>query len=350
VFYADAAKDYRAACTKNLMDTIYRHWLILRMIPRRTRISTTDILGRLKSEYGIETTLRTIQRDLITLEASEFPLECDSSRPAGWSWRKDAPAFDIPNMDPVTALTFKLAEKHITRMMPQGVISALKPYTKAADERLKLTAKSTLSRWPDKVRVVSRNLAMIPPAVSEDVSDAVYSALLEERRFKADYRTISGKMKTYEVNPLGMAFVDGLTYLIASLNEHQDPVLLLLHRIRNVKPLGKLVTVPENFNLDAYIARNLAFPVGKDIMLKIQFSQQSDVQRLAEAPIAGDQKIGEADNGKFELTATVIDTLQLRWWLRGYGERVEVVEPVALRNDFVELAAQMAEMYLAERD
>lgn len=27
-----------------------------------------------------------------------------------------------------------------------------------------------------------------------------------------------------------------------------------------------------------------------------------------------------------------------------------VVEPVALRNDFVELAAQMAEMYLAKRD
>ena len=129
------------------MDTLYRHWLILRMIPRRTRISTTEIRERLKSEYGIETTLRTVQRDLITLEASEFPLECDDNRPAGWCWRKDAPSFDIPNMDPVTALTFKLAEKHITRMMPHGVISALKPYIKAAEERLKLTKESTLSRY-----------------------------------------------------------------------------------------------------------------------------------------------------------------------------------------------------------
>lgn len=38
------------------------------MIPRRGRIATTDILGRLKSRYGIETTLRTIQRDLIALD------------------------------------------------------------------------------------------------------------------------------------------------------------------------------------------------------------------------------------------------------------------------------------------
>lgn len=332
------------------MDTLYRHWLILRMIPRKSRISTTEIHERLRSEYGIETTLRTIQRDLITLEASEFPLECDSRKPAGWIWSKDAPAFDIPNMDPVTALTFKLAEKHITRMMPHGVISALKPYIKAADERLRLTAESTLSRWPDKVRIVSRNLAMIPPVVPEDVSDAAYSALLEERRFKADYRTVNGRRKTYEVNPLGMAFVDGLTYLIGSLNEHIDPVLLLLHRIQNVEPLSKHVTVPDDFNLDAFIAKSLTFPVGKDILLKVLFSKQSDVQRLTEAPIALNQRICVVGNGKFQLTATVTDTLQLRWWLRGFGERVEIIEPVELRNDFVELAGQMAAMYMTGKE
>jgi len=34
------------------MDTLYRHLLILRMIPRRGRISATEILERLKSNYG----------------------------------------------------------------------------------------------------------------------------------------------------------------------------------------------------------------------------------------------------------------------------------------------------------
>jgi len=119
------------------MDTLYRHWLILRMIPRRGRIATTDILGRLKSEYGIETTLRTIQRDLITLEASEFPLECDSNRPAGWSWQKDAPTFEIPNMDPLAALTFRLVRDSMTRMLPRAALVALDGYFRAADERLK---------------------------------------------------------------------------------------------------------------------------------------------------------------------------------------------------------------------
>ena len=64
-------------------------------------------------------------------------------------------------MDPVTALTFKLAEKHLERMFPRGTMAVLDPYFKAANERIKLTSESTLSRWPDKVKVVSRNLPRI---------------------------------------------------------------------------------------------------------------------------------------------------------------------------------------------
>lgn len=327
------------------MDTIYRHWLILRMIPRRGRIATTDIRSRLQSEYGIETTLRTIQRDLITLEAGQFPLECDDNRPGGWSWRKDAPAFDIPYMDPVTALTFRLTEQHMARLMPQGALTALQPYFRTAEERLKRTTESRLSSWPDKIRIVSRNLNHIPPSVPEEISEAVYAALLEERRFKASYRTAGGRLKEYEVNPLGIALIDGLTYLIASLNDHVDPVLLLFHRMLKVELLNKAVSMPEGFDLDVYVARELTFPLGEDVQLKVLFSKKSDVQRLEEAPIAANQRIREAKDGRLELTATIADTLQLRWWLKGYGERVEVVAPEWLRQEFIEMAGKLAETY-----
>ena len=54
---------------------------------------------------GIETTLRTVQRDLIELETL-FPIVSDGKKLSGWKWSDDAASFDIPNMDPVTALTF----------------------------------------------------------------------------------------------------------------------------------------------------------------------------------------------------------------------------------------------------
>jgi len=331
------------------MDTLYRHWLVLRMIPRHRRIATTEIHDRLQSEYGINTTLRTIQRDLITLESSEFPLECDNNRPAGWSWSKDAPAFDIPNMDPVTALTFKLTEQYLTRMFPKGVLTALRPYIAIADERLRLTTESSLSRWPNKVRVVSRNLTTISPAVSSEISDAVFKSVLEEKRFKVVYKTVAKKIKTYEVNPLGLTFVDGLTYLIASLNEHADPILLLLHRIKSIEILNKPVCIPEGFCLDEWVAELLTFPVGDAIELKLRFTSSNDAERLEESPLCEGQEIELMVDGSYELTANVEDTKQLRWWLNGFGDRVEVLAPQSLRQEFVKLAVKMGEMYLPAR-
>jgi len=328
------------------MDPLYRHWLILRMVPAKRRISTQDILSRLEHEHGISTTLRTIQRDLIALEATGFPLECDNRRPAGWSWRSDAPHFDIPNMDPVTALTFKLARQYLARMFPHGALTALHPYFETADKRLNQTTESVLSRWPAKVRIMSRNLVTIPPTVSDDIAELVYNALLEERRFTASYRTVGGKISNYqEVNPLGMVFVDGLTYLIASINQHVDPVLLLLHRFQSIELLDKPVTIPEEFELDEWVEELLTFPVGDTIRLKARFSNQHDIQRIKESPLSENQQVKELPDGRFELTAAVEDTLQLRWWLNGFGARVEVMAPVSLRQEFVKLAIDLTQMY-----
>jgi predicted DNA-binding transcriptional regulator YafY len=326
------------------MDIVYRQWLIIRMIPRKGRISTCTILDRLASEYGIDTTLRTVQRDLVSL-AANFPLESDDLRPAGWSWMKDAPALDIPSMDPVTALTFYFADRHISRMLPNGVTAALKPYVQAAEQRLRQKSTSQLYDWPEKVRVVSRNLSFIHPKVSEDIAEVVYNALLQKKRFFARYRGVNAEPREYEVSPLGLAFVEGLTYLVATLNDYEDPILLLLHRMQEVSLLDKPVSVPEGFDFDRYVAKELSFPVGKEIILKVVFFEKSDVVRLEESPIANDQSVRDLRNGSYEMTATVTDTVQLRWWLRGYGNRVEVLGPKGLRQEFVELVRELAANY-----
>lgn len=70
-----------------------------------------------------------------------------------------------------------------------------------------------------------------------------------------------------------------------------------------------------------------------------------DIQRLVESPISNGQKIVHLPDGTFELIAMVDDTQQLRWWLKGYGERVEVLEPESLRQEFINLAKGYASMY-----
>jgi predicted DNA-binding transcriptional regulator YafY len=45
------------------------------------------------------------------------------------------------------------------------------------------------------------------------------------------------------------------------------------------------------------------------------------------------------------LQATVPDTAQLRWWLKGFGNEVEVLEPTAIREEFTLLSESMNKIY-----
>jgi predicted DNA-binding transcriptional regulator YafY len=50
-------------------------------------------------------------------------------------------------------------------------------------------------------------------------------------------------------------------------------------------------------------------------------------------------------DGRIQLTATVQETLQLRWWLQGFGDAVEVLKPLHLRKQIAENVQHLAARY-----
>ena len=71
-------------------------------------------------------------------------------------------------------------------------------------------------------------------------------------------------------------------------------------------------------------------------------------EHLLESPISSDQTARTLDDGRVEFTATAVDTKQLRWWLTGFGDALEVIEPRDLRAAMAEQAEAVAEMYRNE--
>ena len=45
------------------------------------------------------------------------------------------------------------------------------------------------------------------------------------------------------------------------------------------------------------------------------------------------------------MSATVQDTAELRWWLLGYGDKVEVLSPAFLRDEFRAIADRLGQTY-----
>ena len=331
------------------MDALYRHWLMLQMIPRQPRkIDGAEIEARLLNN-GYKTTRRTIQRDLEKL-AGIFPLGCDdSTKPYGWSWKAEAAAFNVPAMDPSAALTFCLVERHLSQMIPRCTLRSLQPHLVQAGRTLDRLGENMLRSWPDKIHIIPRGQPLRAPELATGVLEVVYDALLGERRFRTTYRRRGeAQPKELEVSPLGLIFQDRLVYLVGTLWDYDDPVLLLLHRMEAAAGLDKPVAPPPmGFDLQDYADRELKFPAGeRSFRLEVLFDP-AVVAHLTETPLSADQQLTPHKDGRVRVRATVADTAQLRWWLQGFGGNVEVVRPKKLREEFREVSLKLAERYKA---
>ncbi|HEY6455471.1 MAG TPA: WYL domain-containing protein [Steroidobacteraceae bacterium] len=161
----------------------------------------------------------------------------------------------------------------------------------------------------------------------------VYQALLDGKRLQMTYtpRTPDGEGdRDYEVNPLGLVARGNLIYLVCTLWDYDDIRQLALHRVKSAVLTGAKTVRPQNFDLDLYIEQGeFQYPVGPMIHFKAKFDRGA-AAHLYETPLSTDQTIKEIDTAQVIVTATVRDSAQLTWWLRGFGDLVEVIHPNSL--------------------
>jgi predicted DNA-binding transcriptional regulator YafY len=331
-----------------MTDTLYRQWAMLQYLPPAPRKISTAALQRRLEDDGFPIDIRSLQRDLLSLSRI-FPLICDQrSKPFGWSWRKDSRALSIPGMSPSTALTLKLAKTLLEPLLPRSVLSELQGQMDSADRALQGLSSSALRDWPKKVRIIPAGLAKLPPRIDGETFYVAQKALLTSTRFKARYlpRERAGREpKEYEVSPLGLVMRASVAYLVCTLWDYPDIKQLALHRLSRAVLLDTPVKAPAGFDLDAYIAsQEFDFPSGKMIRLKVALGAAAAFH-LRETPLSLDQRMEDLSGDRVRLSATVMDTAQLRWWLQGFGSDLEVLAPKPLRDEFRKTAVELSRLY-----
>jgi len=331
-----------------MADALLRQWALLKLIPRAPHKADVGTLLAGLQEQGYTITRRQLQRDLNNLSRA-FPLTADDRAiPFGWSWTKDAPAFDLPAMDGPTALMVKLVEQFIPQLLPPNLADYLRPWFARAEAVLADRTAPTLSHWLDRVRVVPREMPLLAPEVDTTVARTVYHALLDGKRFTADYASRSSpspEPREYVVSPLGLVARGNLLYLVCTLWDYTDLRQLAMHRIRRATPTDIPIATPPGFDLDRYIREGeFHYPVGPEIKLEARFYRGAAIH-LYETPLSLDQTITDLDTDHVLVTATVRDTEQLRWWLLGFGDLVEIATPEILRADIASTQQRGAHAY-----
>jgi predicted DNA-binding transcriptional regulator YafY len=329
------------------VDTLTRQWLMLSALPRAPVRATAAELTRRLGNEGHAVSKRSVERDLQAL-STQFPIEADErSRPFGWSWQRDAPSFNLPGMSSLQAVVLLTAQTHLQGLLPANQLAELQPLFQQA--RRTLIANPALEgqvSWPDKVAIAPTSQALLPPHVDADTLVAVHEALYLGRQLEIEYLGRGrAQSRHYTVHPLGMIQRGPVSYLAVRINDNSDVRLLAVHRILEATRLSTKVVTPKGFNIASLLPEVAAgFERGKAVRLVMRMADHAALH-LWETPLSADQTISAADEAGFvQVSATVEDTAQLRWWLLGFGDYVKVRKPVRLAREIQGTHRRAAEL------
>lgn len=330
-------------------DTSFRNLLMLQMIPREPQTITVDILKERLADQGYEVHMRTIQRDLnkYSLKFGITSRKAEDNSTNCWCWSRDAALLDIPEMNSMTALTFNLVETFLSRLIPNSVLNFMEPHFKRARFRLEKLHRSTWSGWTDKIKLVPRGLSLLPSPIDSVVYETIFEAVLKEQQIALDYRKRNAQESTrYLLNPLGMVFNQEVVYLLATKKGQGNIQQFALHRVESANIESMAAEIPKGFSVQDYIDQG-AFQYniqGKPVLLKVQFEKEI-AAHLYESKLSPEQTMTEQDNGKVQLEAEMHCSSALKWWLLGFGDGVEVIEPKELREEFRQIFNKLANKY-----
>jgi predicted DNA-binding transcriptional regulator YafY len=319
-----------------------RQWTLLRSIPRYPQSITTTALVAILRDNGHTQTRRTVERDLVELIV-RFPLQLDDSRrPFKWSWMKDANLEFMPRLTTSQAVAIKLVQVHARNMIPLSMLEELEPMFQAAEKEL---ANTGWKDWHARFAVVPPMFVQQPPTIDPDILADVHEALARRLCLTVDYKSRDKPRNSLRVHPLGMLFRGNLQYLVCTIEDFGKLRQLALQRMSSSAVHKQPCDELAGFDINAYAATGLAIKSEGPIRLRLRFEARA-ADLLRECPMSKDQKCTAVEGSdRIDVTGTVENDQQLRWWLLQFGCQVEVMKPVALRREMGEELRKAAGRY-----
>jgi predicted DNA-binding transcriptional regulator YafY len=289
---------------------------------------------------------RTIFRDLDSLRAAEVPLVYDEERQI----------YSIPSQ-------YFLAPTHFTADEALAVVVLC--HELGDDERLPFLAdarsaavkiENTLpqnlrSRMRTVADAISIRLATLNPLAGQrDTFRCLLDAIADQRCVRIAYTSYS-ELEAFQtkLHPYRLAFHQHSWYLVGRSSLHAEVRTFNLGRIGSVEPLDEQFTFPRGFSLDRHFrnAWRMIPEPGPDRRVVARFSPLV-ARNVAEVKWHASQQQRFDDDGSLVFEVTVSGLREISWWLLGYGDQVEVLEPSELRQIIAHRVRNLCRMYAAE--
>ena len=295
----------------------------------------------LAQECGVSR--RTVFRDLDLLRQSGIPIAFDDEQQR----------YRIPGacLLPPTNFTPEEALAMLVLCHELGDDAGLPFLGPARSAAVKLES-SLPTRLRDQLRQITSALH-IQPSPSNPLEgckptyDSLLDAIAARRNVRIRYDSVSEEKEIVtRLSPYQLFFSRRSWYVVGRSSVHRAKRTFHLGRILHIEPLDDRFQMPRGFSLERYLrnAWHMIPEPGPDSDVLVRFSPLV-AQNVAEVNWHKTQRLVSHDDGSLDFHATVSGLNEISWWILGYGDQAEAIEPPALRQLVAKRAKRMAEIY-----
>ncbi len=154
-------------------------------------------------------------------------------------------------------------------------------------------------------------------------------------------------LSPYFVEPASAGYS---TYVIGYSTFFDNIHTFKIERICQAQLLDEPFKLPEGFDGTELLKDAWGVMFGKELVeVRLRFAPIA-TRRIKESVWHPSQRIEDCDDGGCVMTLKINHTLEIEHWLLGWGDRVEVLAPPALRARVAEEARRMARVYEVAQD
>jgi len=286
---------------------------------------------------------RTIFRDLDTLRKSGVPLRFDEQAQR----YRISDAYYLPP----TNFTAEEALSLIVLCHELGNHSGLPFFGPARSAAVKLES-SLPAQLREQLRSVADAVQIQPPprnplAGQRPIYEHLLEAISRRQCVRITYDSLTEwtKIRT-KLNPYRLFFSRRSWYVVGRSSIHRSTRTFNVGRVLDLELLDEHYRIPRGFSIERYLrnAWHMIPERGRDQRVLVRFGKMV-AKNVAEVAWHKTQEVEFRDDGTLDFRATVSGLNEISWWVLGYGDQAEVLQPAELRRIVAERAKRMARQY-----
>jgi predicted DNA-binding transcriptional regulator YafY len=196
----------------------------------------------------------------------------------------------------------------------------------------------------DRIHVVGDTL--VNPEEVGDKFTKLVTAVINSYQIEITYSKLEGEISLRTIKPLGLVFKRGVWYVVAEDPNKKEYRTFRVDQILKASLTNIMFEYPEGFSLAEHIGGSWGVFTNDEVQeVRLKFSSAVATRVKSLRYHRSQEVIEELTDGSVIIGLEVCGLIELKGWLLQWGPQVEVLEPEILRQEMLNTAQELVNLY-----